>query len=256
MANQHSIVPDHVLENLVCNQCLKYLTVGPIELHPKWGIICGRCTSQSACSSIFKFAGSIDWSVVEANIPLTLLGYSSYPSTLFPCVNKFEGCGVLLPYSYIRHHELVCIYQEYECPSCDFKGVGSQLLQHFKIFHKRYLCRARPYIVINVRTDYNETFLYRADNLLFLVKVCYVKDTNLFSIDTRCWKLPFTVNLSIEFSLDYPFDNIRSDRLFILRTNNLTLSTDTNVSVNFRMLDESFIGVSQLYCKYNIILHE
>ncbi|KAJ8977783.1 hypothetical protein NQ317_014689, partial [Molorchus minor] len=154
------IVPDEVLENLNCKVCCKYLTVSPIGVHPDGGNVCGRCLYGMNTTSTCLFECK-DYPNSEMSIPLSLLGYATYPENLFPSLtgSKVSGCEELLPFSSIKSHETTCIYKKYNCPLCHFSGVGSQLIHHFKLDHKRYLSEDHPVFVLNLDRSFSEIYL-------------------------------------------------------------------------------------------------
>ncbi|KAJ8927944.1 hypothetical protein NQ314_019577 [Rhamnusium bicolor] len=251
------VVPDTILENLTCKMCCKYLTVSPIGVHPEGGNVCGRCLygKKSPPSSLFEYEGDLNFYTILDLIPLSLLGYASYAKSLFPCVNRFEGCSKLLPFSSIRNHEITCIYTKYKCPLCQFEGVGSQLIQHFKTGHKRYLSSDDPIFILNLDNDVCETYLYRAKNMLFLVKVQYVKDITQFEFDTLCLgSLIKTGKIRLVFTI--PFGGISTFEEYVLVSDQLLISKNNSFNLTFKINDFHLSEAKKIVCNYKIICIE
>uniref|UniRef100_A0A6P7FMQ9 Uncharacterized protein LOC114332061 isoform X4 n=1 Tax=Diabrotica virgifera virgifera TaxID=50390 RepID=A0A6P7FMQ9_DIAVI len=117
------ILPDNILETLLCSFCHKYLSVKPVKVYPNRLIQCGRCVDNKE-HSIYKSEG------VES-----LYGKMA-ENILFKCVNRFDGCRHLLTYSQVRDHEQVCFEKIHQCPICGEKTASFLMLRHFHSKHK------------------------------------------------------------------------------------------------------------------------
>lgn len=176
-------VSDSFMENFFCIKCLKYLTVGPIGIHKEGGNVCGRCLygrKQKKPPFLELDGDPFDY---ENRIPLSLFAYASCTNIRFPCVNRYDGCNELIPFVDIGDHEESCVSEKYQCPNCDFLGVGSQQIHHFSINHKNLLISNEPF-ELNIGADISSSYLCRQNNYLFFVNVQYVKSLNQFVFGT------------------------------------------------------------------------
>ncbi|XP_018567303.1 E3 ubiquitin-protein ligase siah2-like [Anoplophora glabripennis] len=252
------VVPDIILENLTCRICCKYLTVSPIGVHPDGGNICGRCLygKKSSPTCLFECMEDLNYHSFQGFIPMVLLGYASYPETLFPCVNRFEGCNKLLPFSAIKNHEKICVYKKFQCPLCQFQGVGSQLIQHFRTGHKRYLSSENPVFILKIDNDFSETYLFRSENTLFLVKVEYIKDLSQFMFETLCLGTPSRKLGRLRILFRIPSGSISTYNDYILLSDRLEISRNCRFNMTFKINDFRLSETKNVVCSYNLFYTE
>lgn len=253
------VVPDVVLENLTCKICCKYLTVSPIGGHPEGGNICGRCLygKKSSPVCLFECTQELNYHTIDSLIPLVLLGYATYPKTLFPCINRFEGCCKLLPFAAIKDHEKTCVVKKCQCPLCHFQGVGSQLIQHFRTYHKRYLSSDKSLFTLQLDTDLTETYLFRSESNLFLVKVEYIKDICQFTFDTLCVATSVATKcgrLRILFRI--PSGSISTYDEYVLLSDRLEISRNSRFNMTFKINDFHLSETKKVVCSYNLFYVE
>lgn len=146
------IVPDDILEELTCDFCHKYLSVGPVKVDKDRNKICGRCSkeNQTAVTSVYRFFGD---------------------SAIFKCINRFDGCSVLLTHDQVLKHEEKCISKQYDCPLCnDNKLIPTyEILNHCKIHHAENLLKK-----CSMKRKVNElksshVFFYIKENYIFFI---------------------------------------------------------------------------------------
>lgn len=252
------VVPDIVLENLTCKECCKYLTVSPIGVHPEGGNICGRCLYErkSSPTCLFECTQELSCHSVDSLVPLVLLGYATYPKTLFPCVNRFEGCSKLLPFSEIRSHEKTCVSKKCQCPLCHFQGVGSQLIQHFRTIHKRYLSSDKSLFNLQLDKDLIETYLFRSESSLYFVKVEYVKDISQFMFDTLCVTSASNKFGRLRILFRIPSSGPSTYDEYILLSDRLEISKNCRFNMTFKINDCHLSETKNVVCVYNLLYIE
>ncbi|KAJ3662723.1 hypothetical protein Zmor_007055 [Zophobas morio] len=160
------IIPDQVLETLICRLCDKYLTVGPISVHPEGGNICGRCHGKVNTTSqcLFECDSVVDL-IEQVNIPYTIFGYVNH---FFPCVNRYEGCSKLLAFDDISKHEILCQAKKIKCRCCNnYEGTGSQQLNHFRTKHPLNFFD-KVYFRFPLNERYSTNLIKRGEDLFFL----------------------------------------------------------------------------------------
>ncbi|CAH1107410.1 unnamed protein product [Psylliodes chrysocephalus] len=149
------IIPDSILETLICHACSKYLSVKPVIVYPNRRVKCGRCARSKRQSD---GAVSLYGAIAE--------------KCLFKCVNRFDGCRELLTYSQVRNHEKVCASKVYQCPICvnNHEFPTFLLVKHFNDKHRECILDV-PVLFLNI-DKYSETslvYFYRLeDNVFFL----------------------------------------------------------------------------------------
>nr|CAH7725287.1 unnamed protein product [Callosobruchus chinensis] len=247
MSSNSKIIPDEVLDSSFCRKCLKYLSVSPIAVHDEGGNICGRCLERKdriPTSTLFI----CDMNLVKPeDIPFSLLGHITRES-LFPCVNRFEGCQKLLNFSDIRQHEETCRRKQHQCP-CGFRGVGSQLVVHFKTVHKKFLFDRDSTFSLDMRKDFSDVFLYRLEEMLFLIRTEYVKETNQYLLNTEC--LGVSGNISCRICLDLM--PLWQENLSIL-SDIVSVHTGTTLSITLKIDDVRICEAARLKCNYKILI--
>ncbi|CAH0545904.1 unnamed protein product [Brassicogethes aeneus] len=91
------ILPDQVLGEMVCSECWKYLSVLPVLAYPNRTVRCGRCIEED-----------------DGGVPSQV-----FPTSLFKCVNRYEGCTSLLLPEQVKEHEKICTSKNLDdCPLC------------------------------------------------------------------------------------------------------------------------------------------
>ncbi|CAH0545899.1 unnamed protein product [Brassicogethes aeneus] len=146
----NSIVPDKVLDQMICSECSKYLSVLPVHVYPNRDTKCGRCMEENdngAPSQVNKVI----------------------PTMLFKCYNRYEGCSSLLLPDQVEEHEMNCISKSFHtCPLCSEANMPPyMMLAHFKKYHRCFLL-ARPIVQINATIDSEKHYLYCTENMIFL----------------------------------------------------------------------------------------
>ncbi|XP_050518017.1 uncharacterized protein LOC126892508 isoform X1 [Diabrotica virgifera virgifera] len=172
--NMSVIIPDNILDTLLCSFCHKYLSVKPVKIYPNRRIQCGRCVDKQE-PALQKSEG------VES-----LYGIIA-EHVLFKCVNKFDGCRQLLTYSEVRDHEQVCLEKNHRCPICYEEMTSFLMLQHFHFKHKSAILDC-PTLVFNLN-DYLEmprVYIYQEDDNLFFLYISYSMSENSITLDLVC----------------------------------------------------------------------
>lgn len=187
MNHESKLIPEAILDNLVCQHCFGYLTVLPILVLANGHQLCGRCIPKKYPKNSKPFCLlEENLGLFEAyyNIPISLLGYMSFKS-LFPCINKYEGCNKTFKLEEIENHEDTCIYDQIQCPLCGFSGVGTQMVNHFQCFHHKFYNR-KAWIALNLQNNFNDTILYMLSNILLLIKIKFQRDIRHISLGITC----------------------------------------------------------------------
>lgn len=157
------IVPDNVLDVLLCDECHKYLSVKPVTLDNR-RILCGRCS----------FAGNVNsqYGIFAEN-------------ALFKCINHFDGCNTLLNYSQVISHEIKCKSENCECILCPAGSleVPIYMLQyHVKKNHRKSILNTSYFTVMLTDLEMN-MFFYRIQNNLFFIKQSFDRLNKSISIE-------------------------------------------------------------------------
>ncbi|XP_050516891.1 uncharacterized protein LOC126891686 [Diabrotica virgifera virgifera] len=165
------ILPDNILDTLLCSFCHKYLSVKPVKIYPNRLIQCGRCVENKE-HSIYKLKG------VES-----LFGRIAQ-KILFKCVNRFDGCRELLTYSQVRDHEQACLEKNHRCPICYEEMASFLMLRHFYSNHK-YAVLDCPAFVFNLKDhlEMPSVYLYQEEDNLFFLYISYRKSENAIKLD-------------------------------------------------------------------------
>lgn len=147
------IIPDNVLDTLICRNCKNYLSARPVKVYPNRYILCGRCSTDN------------DNGVVSTYDALAQQG-------LFRCINRYEGCDKLLRYTEVIKHEETCESYHYKCPLCpNAENIGSlAFLHHFRESHKSNILLSPTFEVAKVGRKLSKTFLY-VNHYIFLVNI-------------------------------------------------------------------------------------
>ncbi|CAH0549658.1 unnamed protein product [Brassicogethes aeneus] len=138
----YTLVPEKALDNLVCFECFKYVSVKPVKLYINKAMRCGRCVKETDGG-------------VESKVNLL------YGNMLFKCHNRYEGCTKLLLPSQVQDHEKICRSEAYFCPLCpNSKMPPFFMLEHFKHQHRRSFLE-KPSASVDIGRETNNYYLYR-----------------------------------------------------------------------------------------------
>ncbi|XP_050517891.1 uncharacterized protein LOC126892404 isoform X2 [Diabrotica virgifera virgifera] len=165
------ILPDNILETLLCSFCHKYLSVTPTKVYPNRLIQCGRCVDDKE-HSIHNFeAVESQYGKIAQNI-------------LFKCVNRFDGCRELLTYSQVPEHEQVCLEKIHKCPICDEEMASFLILRHFHSKHKDAIldCPALVFS-LNDHLEMPSVYVYQEEDNLFFLYISYIRSENIIKLD-------------------------------------------------------------------------
>lgn len=244
------IIPDSILEERACKICLKYLTISPISVCTEGTNTCGRCSQTRLAPVPFILVENFAETGDNA-IPLTLLGYATSQDYLFPCVNRFEGCSIVLPYSSLRQHEDTCFAEEHECFQCHFSGSGSQLIEHFKRNHKRNLLSPTTTFCVDLCKNLNHKYLYRTLKSLFIVQIRFIADLKLFKVKIQYLNSIRISNVKIKCKLQFN-SRSRNNCCTNLQTESFDISSNF-MKLNFRISDLKIIDFEALFVNMLIV---
>ncbi|XP_028141939.1 uncharacterized protein LOC114335847 [Diabrotica virgifera virgifera] len=164
------ILPDNILETLLCNFCHKYLSVKPIKVHPNRLIQCGRCIENTDKSMHKSEAVESQYGKIAKNM-------------LFKCVNRFDGCRQLLTYSQVSDHEQVCLERIHECPICGEDMVSLLMLRHFHSNHRDAILESPAFLFkLNDLLDVPSVYIYQEEDNLFFLYISYSKSENTIKL--------------------------------------------------------------------------
>lgn len=181
------MVPDTVLNNILCSSCKKYLSVAPIKLYPGGIIKCGRCSRIGDNGKISLYNKMLE-------------------NNYFPCINRYEGCRRALCLSDSQQHEKFCETSKNRCLICRNSSIFSayELLTHFKSQHKNSIIDKPEFIVLP-----NYCYLYHSKNVILQIFVTQIDDIhmNIVGLDRYARKfsiidsgpLPITVRCDSNF---------------------------------------------------------
>ncbi|CAH1174066.1 unnamed protein product [Phaedon cochleariae] len=165
------ILPDEMLETLVCVDCQKYLSVKPVMIQAGGEIICGRCSEYYDDGVISLFGIMAD-------------------HCLFRCVNRYDGCQELLTYQEVEEHETECKGRETTCPLCERTVIipTYKIIKHFETNHKDNVLDA-PCFEIDLISSLriSKLFLYKEKNSIFFITfgtsgTCLILNTYLLGL--------------------------------------------------------------------------
>lgn len=182
------IVPDDSLENLLCSNCEKYLSVLPVTIYGNDETRCGRCDVQKNENESENVNGETDGMMDETenkeeNGRKAVEVYKKLvEKMLFKCVNRYEGCDKLLLPSQVKEHEEQCRSKQYKCPICNETPLQSyQMIHHFK--RKDHPIKMSPEFNINQEGS-GKIFGYYNGNDIFFIK--YQIDGNKLKLEADC----------------------------------------------------------------------
>lgn len=148
------LIPEEILKNLVCDDCKKYLSVGPVKVYPNKHILCGRCSKDND-NGVESLYGNI----VQRG--------------LFRCINRYDGCNQFLLYSEVSAHEANCKSELYNCPCCYLlpKMPAFLLVNHFQKHHKESVLGNTNILISVDRCNVDKKYLYIKEDFLFIICV-------------------------------------------------------------------------------------
>ncbi|XP_028146948.2 uncharacterized protein LOC114340409 isoform X2 [Diabrotica virgifera virgifera] len=164
------IVPDKVLESLICTFCHKYLSVKPTTVYPNRDVECGRCVMADKQEKQRAAVESLYGKIAE--------------KCVFKCINRFDGCRELLTYSQVLDHEKVCLENIHKCPICYEEMTSFMMLQHFHSNHKDAILDSSAF-PFNLK-HYLETtgiYIYQEEDNLFFLYISYSKSENTIKLE-------------------------------------------------------------------------
>ncbi|XP_030753773.1 uncharacterized protein LOC115880635 [Sitophilus oryzae] len=246
------IIPDKILDNLICQKCFSYLTVLPVTLLSNGLQLCGRCTQHKtrlqnhSPTPLVVLQNPVATQDVEYTIPIVLYAYAS-SQTLFPCINRYEGCPKYLTIDQIEFHEASCVVSKTKCPKCEFRGVASQFIQHFKHIHREYY-KGRADFTLNHRNIYNNIFLYRRFNVILIVNCLYLENLNrmlleVFNIAKQHCEGVVKINLELkcEGQREKKCINIISKRIYVDSKCSYNISFNIGDCFDVELIDCVFV---------------
>ncbi|CAH0563532.1 unnamed protein product [Brassicogethes aeneus] len=225
------LLPDNVLNQLICNKCNKYLSVLPVKVYPNRQTLCGRCCDENdnGVKSLYE---------------------KLITTTLFRCVNRYDGCLLAINASQMKEHEEKCTGNTYKCVICnEYEGVSFDLINHYKNVHKKVL--SHPIFFLNLKEDNESNFMYITQDFVFIimVKVDFVKQQiHLFNINVG--------PISRAESIKHKFHFYSEDKLLY--------STDVKKCTNIVNINNEFIvpfssisnDVDSINCRLDVNLSE
>ncbi|KAG5889279.1 hypothetical protein JTB14_007041 [Gonioctena quinquepunctata] len=166
-----------------CNNCHKFLSVGPVKVYPHRKIKCGRCVQEDDAGAISRYQLIAEHSV-------------------FKCINRFDGCRQLLTLSEVAKHESKCENKTIVCPMClETTEVPTFLLiKHFKDNHENCFLVTTSFEV-DVTVPCMNTYLYKLKDKLFFLE-CKITSEDTISLNTFYLGEPLeAMNIKQTFSI-------------------------------------------------------
>ncbi|XP_050509989.1 uncharacterized protein LOC114335446 [Diabrotica virgifera virgifera] len=164
------IIPDNILETLICTFCHKYLSVKPIIVYPNRDVECGRCTATENQKNHRAGVESRYGKIVD--------------KWLFKCINRFDGCRELLTCSQVPDHEKVCSAKNHKCPICNEEMKSFLMLQHFHSKHKHAILDC-PAFVFNLNDSHlgmPTVYIYQKEDNLFFLSISHNRLENTLEL--------------------------------------------------------------------------
>ncbi|XP_028141842.1 uncharacterized protein LOC114335749 [Diabrotica virgifera virgifera] len=154
------IIPDNILETLICTFCHKYLSVKPIIVYPNRDVECGRCAATEQQKSHGAGVESVYGKMVD--------------KWLFKCINRFDGCRELLTCSQVPDHEKVCLEKNHKCPICHEELKSFLMIQHFHSNHKDAILDCPAFVFnLNDHLGMLTVYIYQEEDNLFFLYISY-----------------------------------------------------------------------------------
>nr|XP_023024583.1 uncharacterized protein LOC111512669 [Leptinotarsa decemlineata]XP_023024584.1 uncharacterized protein LOC111512669 [Leptinotarsa decemlineata] len=231
------IIPDKILETLICNTCHKYLSVKPVKVYPNRHIKCGRCSrSKKQGDGIISLFGLV------AN------------NSLFKCINRYDGCRELLNYSQVRDHEKICQSRSYQCPLCsgDEKIPTFFLVKHFRDEHKSSVLDYPGFVVnFDSQSEMTELYMYIFEDDLFFIRFQYSLNESVMRLN-----ISYNGDARAASNIHQKF-YLYSDKWFKCTKKNVctTLEADTFYSFSLDESDQSGMGKT-VFIKFDLEVTE
>uniref|UniRef100_A0A6P7GY33 Uncharacterized protein LOC114342105 n=1 Tax=Diabrotica virgifera virgifera TaxID=50390 RepID=A0A6P7GY33_DIAVI len=168
------IIPDNILETLICTFCHKHLSVKPITVYPNRDVACGRCAISEKQKNGRTGVESLYGKIAE--------------TWLFKCINRFDGCRELLTCSQVLDHEKVCLEKIHKCPIC-FEEMTSFLMpKHFHSNHEHAILYSRGFVInldcSEILYIYSSSYmLYQEEDNLFFLYISYSTSENILKLE-------------------------------------------------------------------------
>ncbi|XP_072398927.1 uncharacterized protein [Diabrotica undecimpunctata] len=168
------IIPDNILETLLCSFCHKYLSVKPVKVYPNRLIQCGRCDNNEEQSTHKSEGVESLYGAIAENI-------------LFKCVNRFDGCRELLKYSQVWDHEQACLVKLHKCPICYEEMASFLMLRHFHYKHKNAILDCPAFVFnLNDLLEMPSGYIYQEEDNLFFLYISYSQSENTIKLGLVC----------------------------------------------------------------------
>lgn len=156
------IVPDDMLEELRCDYCYKYLSVGPVKEENVSKRECGRCalSKPTGVTSVYQHF---------------------LENATFKCINRFGGCEDLLTHDEVIAHEKSCnkkteLFLSSPVLVCEY------LYKCRRQDPQRYL--RKPILNIKLKDiNFGSPFIYLKNNYIFFIYVEFETSTRKLSLN-------------------------------------------------------------------------
>ncbi|XP_050503379.1 uncharacterized protein LOC126882461 [Diabrotica virgifera virgifera] len=166
------IIPDNILETLICTFCHKYLSVKPVTVYPNRDVACGRCAVSEKQKN---GRGRTDVESLYGKIAETWL---------FKCINRFDGCRELLTCSQVLDHEKVCLGKIHKCPICFEEMLSFLVIRHFYSNHKDAILDSPAFVLnLDYYSEMSRIYIYSEEDNLFSLYINYSKSENTIKLE-------------------------------------------------------------------------
>uniref|UniRef100_A0A6P7GG64 Uncharacterized protein LOC114342106 n=1 Tax=Diabrotica virgifera virgifera TaxID=50390 RepID=A0A6P7GG64_DIAVI len=164
------IIPNNVLETLICSYCHKFLSVKPIIVYPNRDVECGRCAVTQKQKKRRSGVESLYGKIIE--------------KCLFKCINRFDGCRELLTCAQVPHHEKVCLEKIHKCPTCFEEMTSFLMLRHFHSKHEDAILDSSAFVFnLDHYSEVSSIYLYPEEDNLFFLYISYSKSENTIKFE-------------------------------------------------------------------------
>ncbi|XP_072390607.1 uncharacterized protein [Diabrotica undecimpunctata] len=213
------IIPDKILETLICSFCQKYLSVKPIIVYPNRDVECGRCAENEKQQKRGAGVESLYGKIIE--------------KCLFKCTNRFDGCRDLLTHSQVLDHEKVCLEKIHKCPICYEEMLSFMMIRHFHSNHKDAILDSSAFVFnLNNYLEMPGIYIYQEEDNLFFLYFSYSKSEKTIKLElvyTGSDKLAsktyhqFTVtNENKEFDINFNSKLLCTNEFFVVDASNMS----------------------------------
>ncbi|CAH1102348.1 unnamed protein product [Psylliodes chrysocephalus] len=208
------LLPEEVLNNLLCSVCFKYLSVKPVKVYINRSIKCGRCSDDKDDGIVSMYE-----TIAE--------------NKLFPCVNRYEGCTQLLAFSGVSAHEKECVSNYYACPICSVEFTSFLLVQHYKRDHSSAILE-KPEIVFAKEKECENYYMYIENNFVYILYIrCNIAD-QCFYLNAACLGSPARVE-KIEQCVKCYLGDVKDCGKLFLQTKKQNCTLVENNSESFKI---------------------